>query len=177
MRQKNVLYKPGVTDYRCCQPKCTRRCRGNFQTPPDHRAVMTVTTDGYETNILLMASDLDLCVSFVHLQMVEAFLPQQILLVVASHWQALRSFRRLLVRQSIFLVIHCSISAWHNRLQGRSLWISFITMRHWSLARLTSKEDAVTDSDMIDPVMEKLRRLQVADNCSCLQGSVCFLGL
>jgi hypothetical protein len=42
-----------VTDYRCCRPKCTRRCGENFamgfQTPPDRRAVMTVTTDGYET--------------------------------------------------------------------------------------------------------------------------------
>jgi hypothetical protein len=45
-----------VTDYRCCRPKCTRRCGGNFamgfQTPPDHRAVMTVTTDGYKTRSL-----------------------------------------------------------------------------------------------------------------------------
>ena len=50
-----LLYKLGVTDYRCCRPKCTRRCGGNFavgfQTPPDHRAVMTVTMDGYETNL------------------------------------------------------------------------------------------------------------------------------
>ena len=95
---------------------------------------------------------------------------QMFLLQVASHWKAFRKP----VRQSIFLVLVPGVVITARPVVTDLIW-------HWSLAR---KEDAVTDfsvyysvgkEDMIDPVMEKL--LQVVDNCSCLQGFFCFLGL